>query len=46
MDPNDLVRTALTEVKGNFRDYKYPNNYILDKTVKIEKSRETQVIYK
>ena len=39
LDPNDLVRTALTKVKGNFRGYKYPNNYILDKTLNMEKEQ-------
>ncbi len=39
------LRTALTEVKGNFRDYKYPNNYILDRMLKMEKNRETHIIH-
>ena len=46
LDSNDLVRTGLTEVKGNFRDYK-PQNYILDKTFKkwkrIEKLYTTEL---
>lgn len=39
LDPNDPVRTALTQVKGNFRGYKYPNSYTLDKILKVEKEQ-------
>ena len=44
MDSDGLVRTVLTDGKGNFRDYKYPNNYILDKAMKMEKNRESHEI--
>lgn len=40
MNPNELVRAAPREVKGNFRHYKYPNSYIPDTGQKMERTKK------